>query len=639
MLDEDELNTMAATVKEHIDVDKASREEWEKQYETALALALQLVEKKTYPIAESANIKYPLVTTACVNFNARAYPALINGVHPVTGHVIGKDEQGLKEQKAVRISQHMSWQLLYQMEEWEEEQDLMMMVLPLIGTAYKKTYYDPSEGRNFSRLVLPNNLIVNYYHTDKIEKIRKSELIPETKNEILTQQRLGIYRNISLDEPKTGQNMLVRKSKDKSEGMSEPTRADSGTPYTNFEYHGWYDLDGDGYEEPYLIVFNYDHEVILRVAPRFVESGIETNADGEIVRITPVEFYTKYIFLPNPASWMGIGFGQLLGPLNSTVNSAINMLLDSGKWNNLQSGFLGKGIRMAQKTIRFAPGDWKVLPTVGGTLKDNILPLPIREPSPVLFDLLSLMITAGERLSTTTDFFTGQNPGQNQKATTTQAVRAEGLKVFNAIFKRIHRAFRQELKKLYKLNAAFLEDAEYFAVLDGGGQEQVTAADYAEETFDVYPAADPNMALKEEQVQRSMMILQTGMTTGKINVYYTLRQMYEAMGVPNLDKILPDPDGQGEGIQPPPPQPDPDKMAALQLKEAEMNMKDQREQIDQAIDLLKLESENDAENVKNAIKLLEVEVNDSQKQRELDAQAASEARAAEQTEGATSNEG
>ena len=550
-LDKDQLYKIGNQVVDGYDSDKASRKPWEDDLKVWTELALQVSSEKTYPWPKAANIKYPLLATAAMQFAARAYPTLVpsNG-KVVKCKVVGADPTGEKEARAHRISTHMSYQVMDEMQEWEEDMDKLLIALPIAGTCFKKTYWDASKQRNCSKLVLPKTLVVNYYCRSLDEAERITEVFMLTKRQVKERQNKNIFLDVDLGDPVVGAEDGLLTSVNNA--FQRDTSDDETTPYTVLEQHTYLDLDDDGYSEPYVVTVDYNTRKVLRIVPRFSAYGVQVNDKGEVISIDTIQYYTKYSFIPNPdGGFYDIGFGRLLGPLNNSANTIINQLVDAGSLSNLQSGFIGKGLRIKMGDSRFQPGEWKAVNAVGDDLKKQIFPLPVREPSNVLFNLLDLLLKSGKELASVAEIFVGKMPGQNTPATTTMATIEQGMKVFTAVYKRIYRSLASEFRKLYLLNREYMNPEEYIDVLD----EPVPQMDYFGSENDIVPAADPNAVSAQEKqakVQALMQILQLG----TIDPMYVTQQYLEAYEIPNAERAI---------RQPPPPQPDP-KAQALQMK-------------------------------------------------------------------------
>jgi chaperonin GroES len=544
-LDDDYLDMVGRQLVEAIEIDDESRSGWMDDMEEWLTLATQVRDMKSYPWQRASNVKYPLMTVSALQFQARALPSLINSDKPVKAKVIGRDPDGQKQRRSNRVSKYMSYELLEGMDYWMEEFDRLLFVLPMVGIVYRKSYYSDSKGKVKSHLVMPQDLILNY-HAQDYSRARMSHVIFMDQNELKELQRQGIYLDVELHQE-------TDKSHDIRDEIIGLTPADSGavkdeTPWEILESHCWIDLDGDGYKEPYIVTVHRDSGQILRIVARWEDGDIEYAQNGKIARIRGTEYFTPYVFLPDPNSAVyGIGFGRLLGPTNETVNTLINQLVDAGTLSNLQSGFLSRGIKLRGGSTRFRPGEWKVVNTTGDDLRNGIFPMPVREPSGVLFNLLGMLISSGERISSTTDMMVGENPGQNQKATTTMAVLEQGLKVYSSIQKRIHRQLGKEYKRLYELWSRYLDERRYNMVLDEI-EEQGTVADFNVEDMNVRPASDPNIVSDAQRMALSQSLLEKAAAGLPVNVGVATRKMLEAEGHEDIEEIM----------TMPPPQPNPE---------------------------------------------------------------------------------
>lgn len=608
-LDEQTLIKVGDTVCEHFMTDLESRSEWESKYTKWLDMACQKIDHKTKPWVGAANVKYPLMTNAALQFNARVVPALMPNAEPVGAKPVGPDSDGQKAEVAKALASHMNYQLTSEMDEWEEEFDKLLMSLSISGLEYKKTYYDPHLRRIVSRHITPLRLVVNYYATD-LESTRKTEIFRWTRNRIEEKIRAGIF--VSVDWEKTGEPNIGEQGETEEDnhfrrGLEEPSTQDNATPYTVLEYHGWWDMDDDGYEEPYIITVLEHTKQVLQITPRFVDEAIEYNEQGEVVRITPQESYTKYGFVPNPdGSFYDIGFGHLLYPLNAVVNTATNQLLDAGTQQTMSSGFIGRGAKLRQGMFQMRAGKWLSVNAMGDDLRKSIVPMPVPDPSNVLLALVQYMVEAGEKMSATTDIFTGQNPGQNQKATTTQAVREEGQKVFTAIYKRIRRSLKGELDKHYDLNNLILTSGEDTLVHESAQMFQVEGKLYDKKLYNIQPSADPNIAIKEQKMQKDITVIDAMQSNGIGNITEATRRLFNTMEVEDIDKLIP-PDAK--------PAPDPkaqESQMKAQIESAKLELERER------IALERAKAQFDAEVEKEKLKLEALKVGQAADHKGLD---------------------
>lgn len=548
-LDEDRLKEIANECYTGFMNDCQSRSDWEKGVDEWTKLAKQTVEPKTWPWPKASNIKYPLLSTAAMQFAARAYPSLL----PSDGKVvkakpIGKDPDGTKLQTATAVSTYMSYQLMVEMDGWEEDMDKLLIMLPIVGTMFKKTYWDSLKKANCSSLVLPKNLVVNYWAKNLKDAERVSEVLAISERKLKERQQSGIWLELELGAP----------PQPEAKGNA-PSQVDQTTPYTIIEQHTFLDLDDDGYREPYIVTFHKESKKILRIAARFDDTTISLDEKGKIQKIDPIQYYTKFGFIPNPdGGFYDIGFGILLGPLNESVNTLINQLVDAGSLNNLQTGFLGKGLRLRMGETRFQPGEWKVVNSTGDDLKKQIVPMPTKEPSNVLFQLMGSLITSGKELASVAEIFVGKMPGQNTPATTTMATIEQGMKVFTAVYKRIYRSLAEEFKKIARLNRMYLNPQTYVDVVD----MTVGPEDFKLENHNIFPGADPTAVSQTEKLLKAQGLLEL-LPTGILNPVEVVKRVLEAQEQPNWEQVL-NPQVAQTGQMPPPP-PDP-KLLESQAK-------------------------------------------------------------------------
>ncbi len=522
------------------EADVNSRAEWKEKMADAMKIALQVMEPKNDPWPNASNVKFPLITIAAMQYHARAYPALINGTDIVKCRGIGADPESKKQARAIRVSQHMSYQVMEQDESWESEMDKLLIALPIMGSMFKKSFYCPDKGHNVSYTILPNNLVVDYYATSLDDAERVTEEIKLFGRVITERQRLGIYRKIELMDPKTP-------TPTESEIREGRTPPDSMPPHNLIEQHCYYDLDKDGYEEPYIITIDKDSREMLRMVPRFDQDSVipSIHKDETVGKIVPDTYYTKYTFIPSPdGGFYELGFGVLLGPINRSINTVLNELIDAGKLANLPSFFMGRGARLKKGKMQIKPGQGIDVNATGDDLRKNIVPLPFGEPSGTLFNLLQLLITYGERTSSVTEIMTGQMPGQNTPATTSVQQLEQSQKVFTGIYKRNYRDMRTEFRKLYILNSKFLDPEEYFTIIDTGDDSSIYFEDYQSDPTDIRPAADPSMSSKQERMAQATTLMQMSNGAPGYNIYKIQIRALEALEIPNIEEILPDPQGE-----------------------------------------------------------------------------------------------
>lgn len=549
-LDDEKLEEIGEAVHKGYMLDVNSKGKWDENIEEWIKLATQIKEDKTYPWPKASNVKYPILATSAMQFAARAYPSLVPADGKVVqAKVIGKDPQGLKQASAERVSAHMSYQLLHEMEDWEEDMDRLLVQLPIVGCLFKKTYYDEITKQNCSKLIGPKSLVVNYWATSLEAAERKTEIVTMNARVLQEQVAAGIYCDCDLSPAVANQSLIMNPN---VQATDMPSTNDETTPYTLLEQHTFLDLDNDGIKEPYVITIEESSKKVLRIVARFDSDSPIRNTEGKLVGFTPVEYYTKFGFIPNPdGGFYDIGFGHLLGPLNDSANTLINLLIDGGTLSNLQAGFIGKGLRMKLGDSRFQPGEWKTVNSTGDDIKKQIFPMPTREPSDVLYKLLGTILESSKELASISEIFVGKMPGQNTPATTTMATIEQGMKLFTAIYKRVYRSLAKEFKKLYRLNGIYTANIKKGQqILDDVLSEQ----DYNLKSYDICPAADPTAVSSTQKSLKAESLMQL-LQLGTIDPVEVTKRVLEAQEQPNIAALM----------KPQQPPPDP-KLMAVQAK-------------------------------------------------------------------------
>lgn len=539
-LDEQDLTSIGLWAATNFESDLRSRLEWEERMSGAMKLALQVAEEKTFPWPGASNVKFPLLTIAALQYHSRAYPALIQGPEIVKCQTFGSDPEGTLAATASLVSEHMSWQVLEQDEAWEPETDRALLVQPILGCAFKKSYFDKAQGHNVSELVLPADFVVSYWTKDLATCPRMTHIRYLFENDIREKQVLGQYLDIpnpaNPEVPKAlGPLDQVRRTAQGTEGDQSVT----DSPSIILEQCCYMDLDGDGYKEPYVVTFRHDNSKVLRIRAQYFETGILRNGSGKIARIAREECYTKIPFIPSPdGGFYDLGFGTLLGPLSRSIDTAINQLIDAGTMKNAGGGFLGRGVRFRGGDYSFRPGEWKRTEGSSEDLSRGIIPLPVGEPSAVLFQLLSLLIQYGERVAGATEATSGENPGQNTKAGTFDGMVEQGMVIFSGIFKRTYHAFKEEFRKLYRLNQLYLNESTEFTSLRDGEAKQILSTAYASPPTAIRPAADPNYMSRRQRLQQATAVRAASLEKPLYDQLAVERYYLEALQVPGIDKLL-----------------------------------------------------------------------------------------------------
>jgi chaperonin GroES len=498
---------------------------WIDRYERALDLAMQVTKPKTMPWPGASNVKYPLLSTASIQFQARAYPAIVDGSNLVKGRVLGPDPDGTKRARADRIGEHMTWQLLYRMAGWEEDTDRLLLTLPIVGCVFRKSFYDAVENANRSETVPAIDLVVNYWAKSLKTAPRFTHTLRYYPYEVKEKVAAGLWRDIPVEA-------------DDAEATE-----DSEALVEFYEQHRREDLDGDGFPEPYVVTVNRNGDV-ARIVPCFGPEDVKIMG-GRIVQIVQRQYFVKYGFLPAPdSSFYDMGFGSLLEGITASIDTAINQMFDAATLQNAGGGFIGDGVNIRGGNFKFRIGEWKRVSFPGQKLADNLMPMPAPGPSAVLFNLLGLLIEAAKEITAVQDVMTGEGQA-NQPATTTLALIEQGQKVMTGIFKRIHRAFGEELRILRGLNRVYLDEEEYYQLNDGDAQP-ISREDYEDGDLDVIPVSDPNMVSDMQKMARAQALM---IWNGDplVNQELIRRRYFEAVGERDVAALL----------EVPPPQPDP----------------------------------------------------------------------------------
>lgn len=519
---EDMLGRLGAKVVEEYDIDVASRADWSARNERAMKLAKQVVEQKNYPWPKASNIKYPLITHAAIQYNARAYNAIVTP-DMVKAKVNGYDKDGSKHARADRVGKAMTWQCLEQMEEWSEEMDQLLLIFSIVGMDFKKTYFDPVLGRNVSERVSAEDLVFNYGAKNFYKCPRKTHKIPLYPYEIREKQLNGIY----IDH-------------DFGQSQEDGNNNDPDAQHLFLEQHRLEDLDGDGYPEPYIVTVHHQTRKVVRIVSRFYEDSIEAR-NAQVARIKPVEYFTKYGFLPNPdGSAHDVGFGLLLGPLNTSINRSINMMFDAAHLANTQGGFFGSGLRMKGGAMRLRPGEYRALPVDGATIRDNIVPLKFDGPNAVLFQLVGFLVEAAHDIASIKDILTGEQSQANMPASTALALIEQGLKTQTSVNQRVHRSLKREFKLLYELNGRYMQPQVYITFLDDDEPTEVLLDDFKGDTLDISPTADPKVLTDMQEIMRAQALLAFAQDPDFDG--WKIKQRYlEALGIPDINDLRADP--------------------------------------------------------------------------------------------------
>lgn len=522
--------------------DDGERNQWKTQTEQALSAAAQDAPgDKTYPFERSANVQYPLITVAAQQFAARAYPAIVKPGDAVSVAVLGRDANGEKQARADRVKDYLNYQLFYRIADWEGDTDVLLNQLPISGCGFRKVYYDAHKGRPCSEFVNALHLTVPSDARSLKDAPRITQDFEVFPYQIAERRRSGMYRDVDL---------LLDGNEDEQK------------PRQFIEQHRMHDLDEDGVEEPYIITVDVETSQVMRIEAAYDELDLELAEDGRsIIRIERWCPFVKYSFLPDPKGrFYDIGFGHLLAPINAVVNTIINQLLDAGHAQVAGGGFLAAGLRLQgsgqTNVLRFSPSEYKVVNAPGGDIAKAIYERPMPSPSPVLFELLGMLMEAARDISSVKDVLTGE-AGKSQTATATLALIEQGLQTFTAIYKRIYRSAKEEFKLLYDCVSRYGDAEEYARVLDSPGA--TLANDFNEADLDIQPVSDPASVTNMQRMAKAGFL--QGFLRKGLNDKEILTRIFEAADIADIEKLFP-PEPEG------PPPPDPRVIADVRERES-----------------------------------------------------------------------
>lgn len=557
--------------------DKQDRKEWAKVAEEAIIAAAQAheLQQKTYPWTGASNIKFPLLTEAALQFNARMYPAVVKGDEAVLCKVIGNDkgkpvmaphpdrpgemgpmpmmapgqdgqlqpvtgpdgqlqpmweiQPGAKAKRARRVADYMNTTIFYREIDWESDTDTLLMQLPVAGCVFRKRWWDAAEGRSCSAMVPALRLVVPKGTKSCRTADRMTEEIPDTS-----------YRDI-LGKMRDGQYLMADIC---------PGAEDQKKPRLLLEQHRYLDLDDDDFGEPYIVTLDYEARKVLRIEANFAQQDVRTNERGEVVAITKGEYYVKYGMFPHPdGGFYDIGLGHLLKQLGDVIDTAINQLMDAGTAQTAGGGFIGSGVRLQgakSGVVRIAPGEYKTVPVAGSTLREAIYERTLPNVSPVTFQVLDMIMGAARDIAGAKDVITGDASNTGQVGTTLALIE-QGLQVFNAVAKRVFRSAKEEYTLLRDNIARFGGEAaakDYANTLDD--PEADFEADFNSEDMDIRPVSDPASVTRMQKMARAQFIMGTMKDLALVggDPREALRRGYEAADVEDIDKLLPTPQPQ-----------------------------------------------------------------------------------------------
>jgi hypothetical protein len=549
---EGELQSLGSTLYDQYTEYKESRGDWEQSYREGLELLGFKYERRTEPFRGASGVNHPVLAEAVTQFQATAYKELLPSDGPVRTQILG-DATVAKEQQSKRVKDFMNYQLMDQMTEYEPEFDQMLFYLPLSGSTFKKVYYDELLGRAVSKFVPAEDLIVPYSATSLEDTEAIIHVIKMSGNELRKQQVAGFYRDVKLGEPPITENQLDEK-KLQLEGISKDGQEDQYTLYemhTNLDLPGYEDMDENGMPTgiklPYVITFADVNQTILSIRRNFkVDDPLKNK----------INYFVQFKFLPG-TGFYGFGLIHMIGGLTRTATAALRQLLDAGTLANLPAGFKTRGLRIRDDAQPLQPGEFRDVDAPGGNIKDQFMQLPFKGPDSTLLQLMGIVVQAGQRFASIADSQVGD---MNQQAAvgTTVALLERGSRVMSAIHKRLYVGLKQEFKLLSDVFKTYLP-AEYPYDVPGATRN-VKVQDF-DDKVDILPVADPNIFSQTQRISLAQSQLQLAQTNPQMHdLYQAYRSMYDALGVKNVNAILPPP------ATPTPLDPSLEEIAAMGMK-------------------------------------------------------------------------
>ena len=528
ILDNDSLGMLANELMDAYEQDKDSRKDWLDTFTKGLDLLGIKTEEREDPFPGATGVHHPLLSEAVTQFQAQAYKELLPAGGPIKTRVMGNESPETMEQSQ-RVKEFMNYQITEVMKEYDPEMDSLLFYLPLAGSAFKKVYYDNLLGRATSRLVKAEDLVVSYETTDLETSPRFTHVISMTGNDLKKLQMSGTYKNLDIGE--SGVDLEYNEAKEKIDDLQgiQPPLADYNE-YSVLELHvnlELPDIDNYGFAVPYIVTILEDSNEIL---------SIRRNWDVNDELFRKKEYFVHYKFLPG-LGFYGFGLIHMIGGLTKSATSVLRQLIDAGTLSNLPAGFKARGMRVQGEDEPLRPGEFRDVDVPGGTIRDALMPLPYKEPSNVLSQLLGVIIDSGRRFASIADMQVGDIGSQQLPVGTTVAMLERGTKVMSAIHKRLHYAQKKEFNLLAGIFSKSLPPIYPYDV--PGASREIKVTDF-DDRVDILPVSDPNIFSMAQRVMLAQQELQMAQAAPQIHdLREAYKRMYEALEVKNIDLILP----------------------------------------------------------------------------------------------------
>ena len=539
-IDSSTLQKLASDLISSVDNDKQSRSEWEKTYKEGLEyLGMKFDEQRSQPFEGSSGVIHPILAEAVTQFQAQAYKEMLPAKGPVKTEIVGARTIETESQ-AERVQEFMNYYIMNVMQEYDPELDMLLFYLPLAGSAFKKVYFDFVTNKAVSKFIAPEDLIVPYEASDMSSAERITHAISMSLNEIKKQQVTGFYADVEIsDTDYNDDDSEVKTQIDEIQGIESTYKEDrSRTIYeihTVLDIEGFEDIDSNGQPTglklPYIITIDESSEAVLAIRRNYIEGDPLKNK---------INYFVQYKFLPG-LGFYGLGLSHMIGGLSKASTSILRQLIDAGTLANLPAGFKARGMRIRDEDDPLQPGEFRDIDTTGGSLRENLIPLPIKEPSNVLMQLLGLLVDSGKRFAAIADMNVGDSNAAMPVGTTV-ALLERGTKVMSAIHKRLHYAQKLEFQLLSKVFAEYLPPQYPFAM--GSAPSEIKQQDF-DGRIDVIPVSDPNIFSQSQRITLAQELLQMVQSNPEIHgqqgMYEAYKRMYAALGVDNVESLIPPP--------------------------------------------------------------------------------------------------
>ena len=536
-IDLNTLEKISNDLLDAIDSDKQSRSEWEKTYTDGLKyLGMKFDDTRSQPFEGSSGVVHPILAEAVTQFQAQAYKEMLPAKGPVKTEIVGARTIQTEDQ-AERVQEFMNYYIMNEMDEYDPELDQMLFYLPLAGSCFKKIYFDFVLNRAVAKFVAPEDLIVPYEAADISSAERITHSISMSANEIKKQQVSGFYANVDIGSGSYSEDLdEIEQAIDEIQGISPSYKENRNRTvyevHTVLDIEGFEDLDAQGMPTglklPYIVTIEEDSQKILSIRRNYKENDVLKSK---------INYFVQYKFLPG-LGFYGLGLSHMIGGLSKASTSILRQLIDAGTLANLPAGFKARGMRIRDEDDPLQPGEFRDIDTTGGSLRENLIPLPIKEPSNVLMQLLGILVDSGKRFAAIADMNVG-DMNQAMPVGTTVALLERGTKVMSAIHKRLHYAQRIEFGLLAKVFSEYLPPVYNYQV--GSGSQEVKQMDF-DDRVDIIPVSDPNIFSQSQRVTLAQELLQMVQSNPEIHgptgIYEAYRRMYAALGVDNVDALL-----------------------------------------------------------------------------------------------------